>query len=116
VERYRTLGGKRVIEKKDYARGILKALTRNEAVGILVDQNSVPSRARFVDFLRRSGVRHDGAGRSWKRTAGAAVIPGSLCGARLSTGTSCGLRPQWRSQAIKRPTQRGCRSASRRYP
>jgi KDO2-lipid IV(A) lauroyltransferase len=36
VERLRTLSGNRLIGKKEYARGILKALHDNEAVGILV--------------------------------------------------------------------------------
>ena len=40
VERRRTLSGNRLIEKKDFARGILKALAANEAVGILIDQNA----------------------------------------------------------------------------
>ncbi|MCX6636244.1 MAG: lysophospholipid acyltransferase family protein [Acidobacteria bacterium] len=51
VERYRTLAGNGVIEKKDFARGILKALARNQAVGILIDQNATPDNGAFVDFF-----------------------------------------------------------------
>ena len=40
VARRRTLSGNHLIEKKDYARGILQALAANEAVGILIDQNA----------------------------------------------------------------------------
>ena len=40
VERYRQMSGNRIIEKKDAARSILRALQANEAVGILVDQNT----------------------------------------------------------------------------
>src|SRR6185436_16013426 len=39
VERRRAQSGNRVMLKKDAARGILKALAANQAVGILVDQN-----------------------------------------------------------------------------
>ena len=51
VERRRTLSGNRVIEKKDFARGILRALATNEAVGILIDQNSSLDEGVFVDFF-----------------------------------------------------------------
>ncbi len=51
VESRRALSGNHLIEKKDFARSILKALHRNEAVGILVDQNSSLDNGVFVDFL-----------------------------------------------------------------
>ena len=47
----RALSGNRVIEKKDFARGILGALQANEPVGILVDQNSMLDQGIFVDFF-----------------------------------------------------------------
>jgi len=47
----RTLSGNHIIEKKDYARGILRALARNEAVGILIDQNTSIEEGIFVDFF-----------------------------------------------------------------
>ena len=75
VERRRALSGNRMIRKKDFARAILKALAANEAVGILVDQNSSLDSGVFVDFF---GVRGF-AGVGFAKIAahsGAAVIPG----------------------------------------
>src|SRR5579862_680963 len=75
VERYRTLSGNRLIGKKEYARGILKALSDNQAVGILVDQNASLEEGTFVDFF---GVKAC-AGTGFAKLAahsGAAVIPG----------------------------------------
>jgi len=75
VERRRGLSGNRMIGKRDYARSILKALAANEAVGILVDQNSAADAGVFVDFF---GVKAC-AGVGFAKLAahsGAAVIPG----------------------------------------
>ncbi len=46
-----------LIPKKDAARGILRALKNNEAVGILVDQNVAADEGVFVDFFGHEGVR-----------------------------------------------------------
>lgn len=75
VERRRTLCGNRVIPKKDYARGILRALANNEAVGILIDQNSSLEEGVFADFF---GVPACAAAGFAKIAAhsGAAVVPG----------------------------------------
>src|ERR1700722_16429669 len=51
VERRRGLSGNHLISKRDFARPILQALRRNEAVGILVDQNVVADAGAFVDFF-----------------------------------------------------------------
>jgi KDO2-lipid IV(A) lauroyltransferase len=51
VNRYRTLGGNRLIEKRESARSILGALARNETVGILADQNTLIEDGVFVDFF-----------------------------------------------------------------
>lgn len=51
VAERRARAGNRVIEKKDFARGILAALQANEPVGILVDQNSMADHGVFVDFF-----------------------------------------------------------------
>ncbi len=75
VKRRRTLGGNRLIEKKDFARGILKALARNEAVGILVDQNAAPAEGVFVPFFGVPACAHAGIAKLAARS-GAAVIPG----------------------------------------
>ena len=75
VERYRTLSGNHVIAKKDAARGILRALAKGDAVGILVDQNTTPEQGVFVDFF---GVKAC-AGSAFVKLAqhsGAAVVPG----------------------------------------
>jgi len=75
VERHRTLSGNRLIGKKEYARGILKALHDNEAVGILVDQNASLEEGTFVDFFGVPAC----AGTGFAKLAahsGAAVIPG----------------------------------------
>ena len=75
VERRRTLSGNRLIQKKDFARSILKALAANEAVGILIDQNASLDSGVFVDFFGMPAC----AGAGFARIAahsGAAVIPG----------------------------------------
>jgi len=75
VERRRMLSGNRLIGKKEYARGILKALHDNEAVGILVDQNASLEEGTFVDFFGVPAC----AGTGFAKLAahsGAAVIPG----------------------------------------
>jgi KDO2-lipid IV(A) lauroyltransferase len=75
VERRRMLSGNRLIGKKEYARGILKALHENHAVGILVDQNASLEEGAFVDFFGVPAC----AGTGFAKLAahsGAAVIPG----------------------------------------
>lgn len=75
VERYRSLSGNRIITKRDAARGILKALHANEAVGILIDQNTTPAEGVFIDFFGMKAC----AGAAFAKIAarsGATVIPG----------------------------------------
>jgi len=75
VERRRALSGNRLLFKKDFARGILKALAANEAVGILIDQNSSLEEGVFVNFFGIPAC----AGTGFAKIAahsGAAVIPG----------------------------------------
>ena len=75
VEARRAASGNRIIGKKDFARSILRALKDNEAVGILVDQNSGLEDGVFVDFFGIPAC----AGASFAKIAahsGAAVIPG----------------------------------------
>jgi KDO2-lipid IV(A) lauroyltransferase len=75
VERYRKLSGNRFISKRDAARGILRALQNNEAVGILIDQNTTPAEGVFIDFFGRKAC----AGTAFAKVAahtGAALIPG----------------------------------------
>ncbi len=75
VERYRALSGNHIIEKKDAARGILKALKAGEAVGILIDQNTTLDQGVFIDFFGMKAC----AGTAFAKLAhhsGAAVVPG----------------------------------------
>jgi KDO2-lipid IV(A) lauroyltransferase len=75
VERRRTLSGNGIILKKDFARGILKALAANQAVGILIDQNSTLDGGVFVDFFGVPACASAGFARVAAHS-GAAVIPG----------------------------------------
>jgi KDO2-lipid IV(A) lauroyltransferase len=73
VEKTRGLSGNASIGKRDYVRGILQALSRNEMVGVLVDQhdqNGVP-----IDFFGRPAKTSTGIARFAAKT-GAAVVPG----------------------------------------
>jgi Kdo2-lipid IVA lauroyltransferase/acyltransferase len=75
VESRRSLSGNSIIHKKDAARAILRALERNDAVGILIDQNASLDEGVFVDFFGVPAC----AGVAFARIAnhtGAAVIPG----------------------------------------
>jgi KDO2-lipid IV(A) lauroyltransferase len=75
VERRRRLSGNTIIGKKDLARGILKALSQNQAVGILVDQNTTESEGVFVDFFGIKACALAGFAKIAAHT-GATVIPG----------------------------------------
>lgn len=75
VENRRTLSGNRLIYKRDAARAVIKALKRNEAVGILIDQNTSISEGIFVNFFGKLAC----AGAAFAKLAqhtGAAVVPG----------------------------------------
>ena len=75
VERYRQLSGNRIISKRDAARGIVRALHNNEAVGILIDQNTSAAEGAFIDFFGTKAC----AGLAFAKIAartGATVIPG----------------------------------------
>jgi KDO2-lipid IV(A) lauroyltransferase len=75
VEARRELGGNRIIAKKDAARQILRALKKNEAVGVLIDQNASLDEGVFIDFFGTPAC----AGTAFARLAAhtcAAVIPG----------------------------------------
>jgi KDO2-lipid IV(A) lauroyltransferase len=77
VKRYRSLSGNRILDKKDFLRSILQALSKNEPVGILIDQNTLPEHGAFVPFF---GIPAS-TGTTFAKLAaktGAAVIPGYL--------------------------------------
>jgi KDO2-lipid IV(A) lauroyltransferase len=75
VARRRGLSGNRLIQKTDFARAILKALAKNEAVGILIDQNVSADSGVFVDFFGLAACAGTGFAKIAARS-GAAVIPG----------------------------------------
>ncbi len=75
VERRRALSGNKIIQKRDAARGILRALAANEAVGVLIDQNTSLDQGVFIDFFGMKAC----AGTAFAKIAhhsGAAVVPG----------------------------------------
>jgi KDO2-lipid IV(A) lauroyltransferase len=75
VMRRRTMSGNSVIDKRDFARPILKALAANRAVGILVDQNASLENGTFVNFFGVPACAFTGFAKIAARS-GAAVIPG----------------------------------------
>lgn len=75
VEERRTRSGNRLIYKKDAARVVIKALKNNEAVGILIDQNTSVTEGVFVDFFGKPAC----AGSAFVKLAyhsNAPVVPG----------------------------------------
>ncbi|MGH9666701.1 MAG: lysophospholipid acyltransferase family protein [Bryobacteraceae bacterium] len=75
VESRRAGSGNRLLEKKDVARSILRALRDNRAVGVLIDQNTSLEEGIFVDFFGVPAC----AGTAFAKLAarsGATVIPG----------------------------------------
>ena len=75
VAKHRAASGNTLIPKKDAARAIFRALQRNEAVGVLIDQNVLPEEGAFIDFFGAKAC----AGTAFVRIAqktGAAVVPG----------------------------------------
>ena len=75
VEARRALSGNHIITKTDAARGILRALKANEAVGILIDQNTMPGEGVFVDFFGKQACATS-AFVKLAQHSGAAVVPG----------------------------------------
>jgi Kdo2-lipid IVA lauroyltransferase/acyltransferase len=75
VAQRRAMSGNNLISKREAARGILRALERGEAVGILIDQNTSVEEGVFVDFFGMQAC----AGAAFVKFAhrsGAAVLPG----------------------------------------
>ncbi len=75
VERRRALSGNRIIEKKEAARGILRALAANQAVGILIDQNTSIEEGVFIDFFGAKACAGSGFAKL-AHHSGAGVVPG----------------------------------------
>lgn len=75
VESRRVLSGNHLIFKKDAARYVLKALRGNEAVGILIDQNTSAAEGAFITFFGKTACANTGFVKL-AHHSGAAVIPG----------------------------------------
>lgn len=77
VNGIRCLHGNRVLHKDDFARGLITAMHRGEAVGILMDTNMTPPQGVFVPFFGVPACTGSGLARIARKT-GAAVLPGFL--------------------------------------
>ncbi len=76
VERRRARSGNTLLSKRDFARSIFQALRKNEAVGILVDQNSAAEEnGAFVPFFGTPACANLTFAKLAARS-GADVIPG----------------------------------------
>jgi KDO2-lipid IV(A) lauroyltransferase len=75
VEERRQLSGNQLISKRDAARAVLRALHQNQAVGILIDQNTSLDEGVFVNFFGTAACANAGFAKIAART-GAVVIPG----------------------------------------
>jgi KDO2-lipid IV(A) lauroyltransferase len=75
VEGRRQLSGNHLILKWDGARAVLRALYQNEAVGVLIDQNTSLQEGVFVDFFGTPACANTAFAKIAART-GAAVILG----------------------------------------
>ena len=71
--RLRTRTGARVIYKDEAARSVLRTLRAGEAVGVLIDQNTLPNQASFVPFFNRLAATTPVAAQLHLRT-GAPII------------------------------------------
>ena len=75
VNGYRCLSGNQPIFKNESARVTLKVLKQAGTIGILADQNTMPSEAVFVDFFGKAASTTTGIARLALHTD-AAVVPG----------------------------------------
>ncbi len=75
VEARRRMSGNSLIEKKDAARLVIKALRANAAVGILIDQNTSPTEGVWIDFFGKRACASS-AFVKLAHHSGAAVLPG----------------------------------------
>ena len=74
LDRLRRRFGNRPIAKREAAKELLRAMSRNETVAILVDQNVLPREAVFVPFFGRPAATTPALARIQLKT-GAAVVP-----------------------------------------
>jgi KDO2-lipid IV(A) lauroyltransferase len=77
ISSYRTASGNVPIDRRNAGRDVLKALRRNEAVGILFDQNTTRSEGVFAELFGVPAATTPAIALFALRT-GAAVVPGFL--------------------------------------
>jgi KDO2-lipid IV(A) lauroyltransferase len=75
VEQRRQRSGNKLILKKEAALSVVRALKTNQAVGILIDQNTTPEEGVFIDFFGQKACAGVAFAKLAART-GAAVVPG----------------------------------------
>lgn len=75
VEQRRQRSGNKLILKKEAALSVVRALKANQAVGILIDQNTTPEEGVFIDFFGQKACAGVAFAKLAART-GAAVVPG----------------------------------------
>jgi KDO2-lipid IV(A) lauroyltransferase len=63
INRYRCLSGGKAIDKGEFARGVLRAFSQGQAVGVLTDQNMSLSEGVFVNFFGRPACTTTGPAR-----------------------------------------------------
>ena len=77
VNSIRCLHGNYVLHKDDFARGLMTAMRKGEAVGILMDTNMTPPQGVFARFFGVEACTASGLAHVALKT-GAAVLPGFL--------------------------------------
>jgi KDO2-lipid IV(A) lauroyltransferase len=68
INSYRCRSGGSSIDKKDFARGVLRAFAQGHAVGVLADQNMSLSEGVFVDYFGRPACTTTGPARVARKT------------------------------------------------
>jgi len=68
INRYRCSSGGKAIEKRDFARQVLRALDDGQAVGILSDQNMLAGEGVFVEFFGKLASTTTGPARVARKT------------------------------------------------
>lgn len=74
TRRIRTLHGNQLINKDEFARGVLAALRKGDTVGVLMDTNMLAGEGEFVDFFGIPASTTTSVARLAMRTD-AAVVP-----------------------------------------
>jgi KDO2-lipid IV(A) lauroyltransferase len=77
VNRIRCLHGNRVLDKDNFARGLIASMHAGETVGILMDTNMTPPQGVFVPFFGKLACTGSGLARVALKT-NATVLPGFL--------------------------------------